>query len=360
VTTTDVPALDEAKIGAFAEQLMGAYTGAMTSAMIDLGQRTGLFDAAWQGPATSAELAERAGLQERYVREWLAAITCAGIATYEPATQTYTFPPEHLSCLTGNTETNLAPFSAACTHLTHFVGPVENAFRNGGGVPYDQYRPDFTDVMDGLSRPMMDGILIDQVLPLAGDLVDRLTVGTRVSDVGCGTGHTTNLLAQAFPASTFVGYDLAADALERGRQEASDWDLTNASFDLQDVANLPSEPAFGAAVVFGAIHDQADPASVLARIFDALVPGGVFLMFEPRASSHLEDNLENPAATMLYAVSTLHCMTVSLACDGAGLGTCWGRELALEMLSDAGFINLEVHDVPGDPMDSVYVAHKPA
>jgi hypothetical protein len=125
------------------------------------------------------------------------------------------------------------------------------------------------------------------------------------------------------------------------------------------VAELRSDPALGGIVVFDAIHDQADPAGVLARVFDALAPGGTFLMFEPRASSHLERNLENPAATMLYAVSTLHCMPVSLAADGAGLGTCWGQELALGMLADAGFVDLEVHEVPGDPMDSVFVARRP-
>ena len=112
---------------------------------------------------------------------------------------------------------------------------------------------------------------------------------------------------------------------------------------------------------FDAIHDQADPAGVLARIFEALEPGGMFLMFDIRASSHLENNLENPMAPLLYAVSTLHCMTVSLACEGgAGLGTVWGEELALEMLATAGFVDVEVHEAPGDPMDSVYVARKPA
>jgi SAM-dependent methyltransferase len=356
---TEQPAVDEERVGAFAEQLMGFYTGAMISCMIDLGQRTGLFDAALYGPATSSELAGRAGLHERYVREWLGAVTCAGIATYEPTTQTYTFQPEHLACLTGATEMNLASLSAACTHLTHFVEPVEEAFRNGGGVPYDRYRPAFTDVMDGLSRPMMDGILVDKVIPLAEDLRDRLTDGTTVADVGCGTGHTTNLLARAFPTSTFVGYDLAIDALDRASREAAEWNLSNVSFAVQDVAELRTETALGAAVVFDAIHDQVDPARVISRIFDALAPGGVFLMFEPRASSHLEHNLENPTAAMLYAISTLHCMPVSLAHDGAGLGTCWGQELALEMLRKAGFVDLEVHDAPGDPMDLVYLARKP-
>jgi SAM-dependent methyltransferase len=359
-TPTTVPPFDVAKAEAFAGQLLGTFTAAITTYMIDLGRRTGLFEAAGPGPVTSGELAERAGLQERYVREWLGAVTSAGIATYDPDTATYTFPVEHLACLTGDDENNLAPMSAACTHLAHFVGPVGDAFRDGGGVPYEQYRPEFTDVMDGMSRPLMDGVLVDKIVPLAGDLIEHLTNGTRVADIGCGTGHTTNLLAQAFPASTFVGYDLATDALERGTHEASDWGLTNVAFQQLDVAHLPPEPTLGAAFAFDAIHDQADPAGVLARISDALAPGGIFVMFDIRASSHLERNLENPLAPLLYGVSTLHCMTVSLACGGAGLGTVWGEELAREMLADAGFVDVEVHEAPGDPMDSVYVARKPA
>jgi SAM-dependent methyltransferase len=202
--------------------------------------------------------------------------------------------------------------------------------------------------------------LVDGIVPLAGDLATRLAAGTRVADIGCGTGHTTNLLAQAFPASTFVGYDLAVDALERGRAEASALGVTNATFEVVDVASLPRDPALGAAFAFDAIHDQADPVAVLASIYEALEPGGTFVMFDIRASSHLEHNVANPMAPLLYAISTLHCMTVSLASDGAGLGTVWGEELALEMLTAAGFVEVEVHEAPADPMDSVYVAHKPA
>jgi SAM-dependent methyltransferase len=233
-------------------------------------------------------------------------------------------------------------------------------FHTGGGVPYSEYRPEFTDVMDALSRPGMDGTLVDGIVPLAGDLATRLAAGTRVADIGCGTGHTTNLLAHAFPASTFVGYDLAVDALERGRAEASALGVTNATFEVVDVASLPRDPALGAAFAFDAIHDQADPVAVLASIYEALEPGGTLVMFDIRASSHLEHNVANPMAPLLYAISTLHCMTVSLASDGAGLGTVWGEELALEMLTAAGFVEVEVHEAPADPMDSVYVAHKPA
>jgi len=127
-----------------------------------------------------------------------------------------------------------------------------------------------------------------------------------------------------------------------------------------DVARLPAQPAVDAVFAFDAIHDQVDPAGVLARIFDALAPAGVFVMVDIKAHSNLEDNLHNPFAPMLYAVSTLHCMTVSLAHDGAGLGTVWGEELARTMLADAGFVDVTVHDVPDDPLDVVYVARKPA
>lgn len=344
---------------AFQEQILGWYTGGFVTFMIDLGMRTGLFDAAAAGPATSTVLAERAGLEERYVREWLGAVTTAGILTYDAPTQTYTLPEAHAVCLTGDDERNLAPLSQISSHLAPFVGPVADAFRHGGGVPYGEYRPEFTDVMDGLSRPMFDGLLIDVIVPLVSGLQERLDAGTRAVDIGCGTGHTTNLLAQAFPSSSFVGYDLAEDAIDRAVTEADDLGLTNADFAVLDVTHLPSDPGFDVAFAFDAIHDQADPAGVLGRVFDAMAPGGVFVMFDIRASSNLEDNLDNPMAPWLYAVSTLHCMTVSLACNGAGLGTVWGEELALEMLTDAGFVDLEVHEVEGDPLDSVYVAHKP-
>lgn len=359
MTTSDTPVLDEERARAFAEQLFAHYTGGFVTFMIELGHRTGLFEAARQAPTTSTELAGRAGLHERYVREWLGAVVTAGIVDYDAATERYTLPAEHAVCLTGDGEMNIAPLSLMSSHLAKFVEPVANVFRDGGGVPYSAYRPEFTDVMDGLSRPMFDGILVDGVVPLAGDLPERLTAGVRVADIGCGTGHTTNLLAQAFPTSDFVGYDLAEDAIDRGRSEAGEWGLSNVTFEVLDVIQLPTEEPFGAAFAFDAIHDQADPAGVLARVFAALSPGGIFLMFDVRASSHLERNVGNPFAPLLYAVSTLHCMPVSLASGGAGLGTVWGEELALEMLATAGFVDVEVHQVPGDPMDSLYVAHKP-
>jgi SAM-dependent methyltransferase len=195
-------------------------------------------------------------------------------------------------------------------------------------------------------------------VPLVPGLGARLAAGVRVADVGCGTGHAMVLLAGAYPASTFVGYDLAADAVARARSEAAAAGLANARFEVRDAAGLTVDEPFDVVFVFDAIHDQVDPAAVLARIHAALAPGGTFVMVEPRASSDLAGNLANPLAPMLYSVSTLHCLTVSLAGGGAGLGAAWGEELALAMLAEAGFGDVVVHDAPGDPLNGVFVAAK--
>lgn len=358
VTVADTQAqhLDEAEVERFSRQLFGHVTSSFVTSMVDIGHRTGLFAALSHGPATSPGLAARSGLHERYVREWLGAVVTAGIATFDAATREYSLPPEHAVCLTGDTEANLAPFSQLSGLLAQHIEPVSRAFASGGGVPYSAYRPAFTAVMDGLGRATFDQLLVDAMLPLAGDLGQRLTAGLRVADIGCGTGHSTNLLARAFPASTFVGYDLAGDAIAAARREADTWGLRNVSFEVLDVAQLPSDPAIGAVFAFDAIHDQADPAGVLHRARSALAPGGWFVMLDVRASSHLENNLANPLAPLLYGISTLHCLTISLAQNGAGLGTVWGQELATEMLEEAGFVDINVHEVPGDPLDLLYVA----
>jgi SAM-dependent methyltransferase len=244
------------------------------------------------------------------------------------------------------------------THLGKHVHQVARAFREGGGVPYAEYRPEFTDVMDGISRVTYDAMLLDAYLPLVPDLVTRLETGAHVADVACGTGHALVLLARAFPASTFVGYDLDEGAIARARAEAGGAALTNVRFVVCDAARLEVDEPFDAIFVFDAVHDQVDPNGVLARIYAALADGGWFVMKEPHAADNLEDNIANPMASILYAVSTLHCMTVSLAHGGAGIGTVFGEQLARTMLADAGFVEIEVHPAPGDPGDAVYVSRK--
>jgi SAM-dependent methyltransferase len=357
-TPTLPDVLEPERVEAFAGRLLATYSDSVVTLLIDLAYRTGLLDSLAAGTGTSAELAERAGLAERYVRECLGGLVTAGIVHYSPDDGSYSLPPEHAACLTGAGAGNLAPISRITTLLAAHVGGVADAFRTGGGVPYVRFRPEFTDVMDEVSRGLFDGQLLDGVLPLTGDLPGRLATGARVADVGCGTGHAVNVLARAYPRSDFVGYDIASDAIEKARSEAAGWGLRNASFEVCDAGRLPSDPPFAAVFAFDAIHDQADPAGVLARIHRALEPGGVFAMLDIKAATALEDNLGNPFAPWLYGVSTLHCLTVSLASGGAGLGAVWGEELARRMLAEAGFADISVHDVPDDPLDSLYVAHR--
>jgi ubiquinone/menaquinone biosynthesis C-methylase UbiE len=215
--------------------------------------------------------------------------------------------------------------------------------------------------MDAMSRSMFDGLLVDAFLPFVPGLREKLEAGgARVADVACGTGHAMVVLARAFPRSTFVGYDLDEGCIARARAEAAGARLDNVTFEVTDAAKLTVDEPFDAVFVFDAVHDQVDPAGVLSRIHGALAPGGVFFMKEPHAADALVDNIGNPMAPVLYSISTLHCMTVSLAHGGAGIGTMFGEQLARQMLAEAGFTDISVSEAPGDPADAIYISHKPA
>ncbi len=352
---------DRRKVRAFARHLFGVYTAGGLTMMIDLGHRTGLFEAAARGPATSPELAERAGLSERYVREWLGAMVTGGIMTYDAADRgRYTLPVEHAAALTGDGSKNMAPMAAMVPLLGRNLDGIAAAFRSGGGLPYSAFAPDFTGVMDQLNRRPLDELLVDTWLPLVPGLADELRAGARVADLGCGTGHALVLLAGAFPASVFTGYDIAEDALALARAEASAAGLTNVTFEVADAASFAPPEPLDVAFAIDAVHDQADPAAVLRGIHDALVPGGRFVMVDMAASSDLADNVDDPFAAWIYTISTLHCMTVSLAAGGAGLGAAWGRELAVRMLGEAGFGEVTVDPAPGQALNLIYAARRPA
>ena len=349
MTTTD----------AFAGRLFEMFTGAMLTYLIDIGRRVDLFAAVAVEPGSGAEIADRAGLDERHVREWLGAMATGGIVEFDASTGHYRLPADHAVCLTGSGVDNMTPVAYLTTVLGRQVPAVTDAFRTGKGVPYAQFLPELHDVMDVLWGPMYDELLVAAILPLAPGLIERLRAGAHAADVACGTGNGLLVLADAFPASTFVGYDHDDAAIARARAGAATRGLRNVCFEVADAAGLQSEQLFDAVFVFNALHDQADPAAVLTKIRAMLRPGGVFLMDEPRVSSNLEDNIGNPLAPFTYAVSSLHCMTVSLAEGGAGLGTAWGEQLALRMLADAGFGAATVHDAPGDPGNAVFVTTRP-
>jgi 2-polyprenyl-3-methyl-5-hydroxy-6-metoxy-1,4-benzoquinol methylase len=353
------PPLDQAKSEAFAEHMLGVLNSGALSLMLSIGHKTGLFDTmSHLAPSTSEQIAKAGGLQERYVREWLAAMVTGRIIEYDAASRTYRLPAEHAAWLTrGAGPNNLAFQTQYIVLQANVQDEVVDCFVHGGGVPYSSF-PTFQRLMAEDSAQIFDASLVQTTLPSISGLVERLRVGIDVADIGCGSGHAINLMAQAFPKSRFVGYDISEEGIAAAHAEAKRLGVTNAHFEVQDVPHLATPERYDLITAFDAIHDQAKPTQVLSAIAKALRPGGMFLMVDFAASSHLEENLDHPLAPFLYTISCNHCMTVSLASGGEGLGTMWGEQKARQMLSAAGFTQLQVMQVEGDIFNNYYIASK--
>lgn len=354
-------AFDQSKADAFANRMLGVLNGASLALMTSIGHRTGLFDrlAALDAPATSAEIARAAGLSERYVREWLAALTVGGVIEHDPAAGTYRLPPEHAAYLTrASVPNNLA----VPMQWIPLLGAVEDdavaAFAHGRGIPYEAYER-FHEVMAEESAQTVLAGLEPHILGLVPGLVDRLERGIDVLDLGCGAGRAVLALAERFPRSRFVGIDLLEGSVAEARAEAARRRLRNARFEARDAAKVDDRGRFDLIFTFDAVHDQADPACVLENIARALRPDGVYVMQDIGAATALHENREHPLGPFLYTISCLHCMSVSIAGGGEGLGTAWGKELALRMLADAGFRDVRVETLPHDAINFYYVCGAP-
>jgi SAM-dependent methyltransferase len=351
--------LDQAQIEAFAGRLLGVLQGGGQTLLISIGHQTGLFDTlATLPPSTSQQIAKAAGLHERYVREWLAGMVVGRIIDYSPSDRTYTLPQTHAALLTRAAgPKNLGPVARLIELCASVERAVVDCFRLGGGVPYPAF-VGLTDCLADLNGPVVDATLVQSTLRLASGLVDRLESGIDVADVGCGSGHAVNVMARVFPRSRFVGFDFSEEAIAAARAEARELGLANARFEVRDVATLDLRDVYDLITVFDAIHDQARPKTVLKAIHRALRPGGTYLMADIAGSSNLEENLENPLAPINYAVSLTHCMTVSLALGGEGLGNMWGEQTTVAYLQEAGFRDVEVRKVEGDILNNFYVCTK--
>lgn len=345
----------------FTERIAATLDGASLTILLSIGHQTGLLDTmAGLAPATSAQIADAAGLNERYVREWLGGMTTGHVVEYDADTATYSLPAHRAGVLTRAAgPQNLAVVAQFLPLLGEVEQKIIGCFRAGGGLPYSEF-PRFHQLMAEESGAVFDATLVDVVLPLVDGLPDRLRAGVDVADFGCGSGHAINVMAQAFGASRFTGIDFSEQAIATGIREAADRGLTNATFESHDLPELDKAEAYDVITVFDAIHDQAQPARVLENIYRALRPGGLLLMADIKASSRLEENVGAPMSTYLYTTSLMHCMTVSLALDGAGLGTAWGTQLAVKMLGDAGFDDVQVAEIEADPINNYYLAFKRA
>lgn len=357
--TTPITPFDEAKAEAFAERFVAGLSEASLMLMYSVGHRTGLFDAMDdRGWSTSQQIAETAGLDERYVREWLGAMVTGKVVDYRPNDQTYQLPSEHARWLTRRASPeNLAVTSQWISVLGCVETPIVETFKTGGGLGYSCYER-FHETMAEESSQTVVAALQDHILPLDTGLSAKLEAGIRVLDVGCGSGHAACRMAAAFPKSSFAGYDLCQEAVDEANALAKEQGIANVTFRVQDITHLDEPETYDLVTAFDIVHDQKDPVAVLANIHSVLKPDGTFLMQDIAGSSYLEKNMDHPIGPFGYTISTMHCMTVSLAQGGAGLGTMWGEELAEEMLTAAGFTGLRKHKLDHDFINVYFVMGK--
>lgn len=351
--------VDKERAKAFMDTMVGILNGGSLAMMCSIGHRTGLFDTmASMDAVSSAQLAEASELNERYVREWLWAMASGGIVDYDASTETFVLPEEHQMLVTrAGGPLNLANNMQNIALLGEVEDDVVDAFRTGAGVPYSRF-PGFQRLMAEESAARFDAGLLDSTIPNIPGAVELLTSGGRLADVGCGSGHAIRLLAEAYPNSTFIGFDFSDAGLATARADASAAGLTNVEFVAVDAAALERVAEFDIITTFDAIHDQAKPAEVLSNIERALKPGGKYLCVEPKAASALADNMAEPIAPFQYTVSTMHCMSVAIAGGGEGLGTAWGTERTIEYLERAGFVDIEVVTSASDRTNSHFVCRK--
>jgi 2-polyprenyl-3-methyl-5-hydroxy-6-metoxy-1,4-benzoquinol methylase len=282
-------------------------------------------------------------------------MTTAGFVEHDPHAKTYSLPSEHASWLTRGAPVNMAASTQFFAVLGGAEDAVAEAFRHGKGVPYSAYNR-FHEVMAEESAQTVVAGLDEHILPLAGDFVDRLKAGIDVLDIGCGAGRALQHLASRFPNSHFVGFDFSDEAIAMAEREASEKRLSNISFEVRDLAKLEEIAEFDLITSFDVIHDQAQPDRVLSNVRCALRPGGLFLMQDISCAGHHHHDRAHVLGPFLYTISCMHCMSVSLANGGPGLGATWGKAKALEMLGAAGFDDVVVETLPHDPMNYWFLA----
>lgn len=357
-----IAAFDATQSEAFAGHLLSTINGGALCLMIAIGHRTGLFDVMAGLPAsTSSEIAHKAGLNERYVREWLGAMATGGVVEVDATSTCYKLPPEHGAFLTRAAGVNNL---ALLTQYISVLGSVEEGiiacFKTGGGVPYEQF-PRFHEVMAEDSGQFVLSTLDSHILPLVPGVRERLSEGIRMLDIGCGSGRMINQLAAWFPNSRFTGLDLSSQAIENARREARQKGLQNTEFLVRDLSDFDENAeiaGFDFVTTFDAIHDQAKPLNVLRGIHRTLKADGVYLMQEISGTGHVYHDRGHPLGPLLYTISTMHCMTVSLAQGGEGLGAMWGEVKTRDYLRQAGFGEIEAHQLTHDISNIWYVVRK--
>ena len=350
----------------FSDRLIRILNHGALNLALGIGYSHGIFDVldAQDAPVSLETLAELTGLDRRYLREWLGIMTTGNIIDIHSdsnggdQTDRFSLPKAHgdLLCRRAGSK-NLGVYTQEIPLLTaSALKPVSRGFITGEGVPFSCY-PEFQSFMSQLSDAKHEKVLVKEFLPAVdnGRLVEKLTAGIRVCDLGCGQGVAMNLMAEAFPNSEFTGIDNHEAAIAAARVTADEKGLTNARFIVRDAATLTDDTSlagrFDWICAFDAIHDQSHPLKALKGVHHILRPGGQFSMIDIKADSHIQENMDHPMAPFLYTVSLMHCMPVGLNDNGRGLGMMWGKQKATALLKEAGFTEISAEEIPNDPFN---------
>jgi 2-polyprenyl-3-methyl-5-hydroxy-6-metoxy-1,4-benzoquinol methylase len=333
--------IDQAKTEAFLGKVLGDTSGMTTTILASIGDRLGLFKQLAQAPATSEQLATRADINERYAREWLGAMASAGYVEYDPESRRFTLPTEHLPVLAQ--ENGPIFFGGVHQMLAGMVGPLNQliqAFQRGGGVPQSAYDHNMWDGLERFTAGWFENLLIPVWLPAMPEVQAKLEQGTVLADVGCGRGRALIKLAEAFPRSRYVGYDVFEPTIAQATAHAQAAGVADrVRFEQRDVSTgLPEQ--YDVITTFDVIHDAIDPRGLLRAIRQALRPDGRYVCLDINCADHLEGNA-GPLGSFFYGVSVLYCMTTSLSGHGEGLGTVGLPEGKLhELAREAGFSSM--------------------
>ncbi|HEX2809460.1 MAG TPA: class I SAM-dependent methyltransferase [Kineosporiaceae bacterium] len=334
--------INEQKLEAFVHQTVADMGVAISGALVHIGDKLGLYKAmAGAGPLTSTELADRTGTTERYVREWLNNQAAGGYVSYDPATVRYELPDEHAMVLADeNSPVFLCGGFEVLTAGYLGESMVTEAFRTGAGVGYHEHDHRLFRGTERFFRPGYRANLVSGWLPALDGVIDKLTAGATVADIGCGYGASTIVLAQAFPASRFVGYDSHDVSIVEARKAAADAGVADrVGFEVAAAKDYPGT-GYDLVTVFDALHDMGDPVGAARHVLSTLAPDGTWLIVEPYAGDHTEDN-HHPLGRAFYGFSTLFCTPSSLAQDvGLGLGAQAGEPRLRQVLIDAGFTRI--------------------
>jgi ubiquinone/menaquinone biosynthesis C-methylase UbiE len=347
--------VDETKLNAFLGQVISDLSASYGGVMVSLGRRLGLYRAmAGAGPVSSVELASRSGCAERYVREWLNSQAAGGYVAFHPSSQTYELTPEQALVLADpDSPVFVAPAWEVPGSMWIDQEKTIRAFRTGEGVPWGEHDARLYEGVAAFYRSAYSGSLVQKWLPALDGIEERLRAGAKVADVGCGYGHSTVLMAQAFPKSVFHGFDTHRGSIEAARETARDGEVEDrVTFEALDAASVPDEQ-FDLVCFFDCLHDMGDPVAALSRVRRTLRPGGSVMIVEPAAADAVEGNI-NPVSRLFYAASTALCCPHSVSENGIALGGQAGMKRLAEVCGKAGLSRVE--KVYEDPFNMVLQA----